>query len=387
MADASRIRILIIQPECHDRSHDSNDLVEQIIRGFPKDRYEVTSLFFQGAPDSRHPPSAADKVVYFDLPDSALKGMRLRLRHRLLDYCRQHDFHVVICNRYKPVSLVMQSNRWLGIPLCIGISHGIGEYKGFWRRRLARWFIDPRWRFVGVSSAVSDYLLRLDCGFTAANTLPINNALDIDATQAAFLSPEAARDELGLARDDFVMGSIGRLVRVKGHVFLLRAFARLHREFPAVRLMIIGDGKEEEGLRQEAAQLGIADKLILPGFRSQAARYARAFDLWVMPSLSEGLPRALLEGMCAGLPVVTSAIPALKPIAEGAGGVAVPAGNVDALSEGLRHYLAMPAAGRLAAGRKAYAYLREHFDLEAYQQSYRRLVEDNLPSTVQGKRK
>ena len=106
-----------------------------------------------------------------------------------------------------------------------------------------------------------------------------------------------------------------------------------------------------------------------------------------MPSLSEGLPRALLEGMCAGLPVVTSAIPALKPIAEGAGGVAVPAGNVDALSEGLRHYLAMPAAGRLAAGRKAYAYLREHFDLEAYQQSYRRLVEDNLPSTVQGKRK
>lgn len=377
-ATPNRIRLLIIQPECHDRSHDPNDLVEQMIAAFPKEKYEITSAFLQGQPSPSHPPSAAEHVAYFDLPDHALKGMRLRLRWQLFRFCRERRFDVAICNRYKPVSLLMQLNRWLNIPVCIGISHGLGEYKGFWRRQLARWNMDQRWRFVGVSSAVTDYLTGLSCGFTAQNTTAISNAIDIAATEQAFLSREAARAELGITPEACIVGSIGRLVRVKGHIFLLQAFARIHERFPQAQLAIIGDGKEEGALRQEITRLGLEDKVLLLGFRKQAARFAQAFDLWVMPSLSEGLPRALLEGMCARLPVISSDIPALKPIVQGAGGLAVPAATVEPLAAALESYLAKPADELRQAGQAAYDYLCQHHSIAGYQASYRGLVEAAL---------
>ncbi len=373
-----RIRMLIIQPECHDRSHDANDLVEQIIAAFPRADYEITSLFLQGRPTPKHPESRAEHVAYFDLPDGALRGMRLQLRQRLFSFCREGRFDVAICNRYKPVSLMMQLNRRLAIPVCIGISHGLGEYKGFWRRRLARWFMDERWRFVGVSTAVSDYLIGLGCGFVSENTQAINNAIDVGATESAFLPRAAARAEFGFDEGDFVMGSIGRLVRVKGYTTLVSAFSRVHERFPAARLLIIGDGREEGSLRTEIERHGLAGKVMLPGFRNQAARFARAFDLWVMPSLSEGLPRALLEGLCARLPVITSDIPAMKPIVEGAGGVVFPVGNTGALAEALQEALSAPPEVRTAAGEAGYRHLCEHFAIDVYQAGYRRLVEERL---------
>ena len=76
----SRKKILILQPECHDRSHDANDLVEQMISAFPKEKYELTSAFVRGKRTKEHPTSCADKIVYFDMPKRAMSGLPLRLR-------------------------------------------------------------------------------------------------------------------------------------------------------------------------------------------------------------------------------------------------------------------------------------------------------------------
>ena len=261
-----RIKILQLQPECHDRSHDPADLAEQIVAAFPKDRHEITSAFLQGKPEPSQPASCAEKTHYFDLPESAFKGLRLRLKWTLFRFCRQHAFDVVICNRYKPVSAIQSLNRWLKIPVCIGISHGLGEYKTAWRRLFAKLAIDRRWHFVGVSEAVTQYLIQQKCGFTRSNTSTINNAIDIVQTEAVLFSRDEARTRLRLPSAAVLVGAIGRLAKVKGHIHLIRGFSRVAREFPEAELALIGDGKEEAALREAASQLEIAPRVHFLGW-------------------------------------------------------------------------------------------------------------------------
>ena len=374
----SRKKILILQPECHDRSHDANDLVGQMISAFPKEKYELTSAFVRGKKTKDHPASCADKIVYFDMPKRAMSGLRLRLRWSLYLFCRREKFDVVICNRYKLISMIMQLNRLLKIPVCIGVIHGLGDYRSRLRRVFSKRLVTLQWRFVGVSAAVKDYLLGLGCGFTDQNTVVIDNAIDVQATEAMHFSREEARRILELPIHARVFGSIGRLATVKGYVYLIRAFAQISTKHPDTLLAIVGDGQQEAELLEEINRLGLKERVRLLGFRKQACRFVRAFDLWVMPSLSEGLPRSLLEGMSGHLPLITSDIPSLRPIVCKAGGLLVPPEDSVALAEALDSVLTLPSAEFKALGEEAYRYLIEHLSIDKYKQGYMLLVEGRL---------
>jgi len=375
---SQRIRVLQLQPDCHGGSHDPTDLAEQIVAAFPRERYEVTSAFLQGRPTPEQPKSCAEHVHYFELPDRAMRGLRLGAFRALWRFCRAGSFDVVICNRYKPVNLLMTINRWWRIPVCIGISHGFGEYDTFQRRRRFAASLRPNWRFVGVSPAVRDYLTGLGCGFTLDNTVAITNALDIELVENMLLSRSEARAELGLPQEIRLIGTTGRLVRVKGHRYLIEAFAAIASRYPDVHLAIIGDGEKEAELRETVARLGLADRVHLLGWRSRAKRYIRAFDIWTMPSLVEGLGLALLEGMIGRLPVIASDIPAMRPLIDGAGGIPVPPADADALAAALDQYLNLDDETLRHKGEQAYAYVRKQHSIDNYRTAYRALVEQSL---------
>ena len=373
-----RVKILQLQPDYNENSHNYSDLAEQIVAAFPKDRYAVTSAFIRGKPSEEHPASRAEKTVYFDFPHTALSGSRVRLMWTIYRFCRREKFDVVICNRYKQVNMLMLLNRWLKIPLCIGISHGFGEYDPFWRRQRAKLLIDESWRFVGVSPAVARHLVDQRCGFTQENTTAIINAIDIYKAESEQLSRHQAREALGLPQESRLIGAAGRLVAVKGHIHLLRAFANIADKHADALLAIIGEGRERSRLESEIARLGLHGRVHLPGFRAGAKRYVRAFDIWTMPSLSEGLGLALLEGMSGHLPIIASDIPAMRPLTEGAGGLTVPPADVDALADALDRYLSLSAADLKAKGEMAYTYLCKYHAIGKYHSEYLSLVESAL---------
>jgi glycosyltransferase involved in cell wall biosynthesis len=374
----SRIKVLQLQPDYHENSHNYSDLAEQIIAAFPKDKYDVTSAFIRGKPTPDHPESRAEKTVYFDFPEDALHGLRLRVFWHIFRFCREEKFDVIICNRYKQVNLVMMLNRFLKIPVCVGISHGLGEYEKFWRRKRAQFLMNDAWHFVGVSPAVRNDLLKKNCGFTEQNTVAITNAIDIERAESEQYSREEARAQLNLPQNARIIGAAGRLVRVKGHQYLIRAFAKVSEKHQDAHLCILGNGREAAALHAEIARHGIQEKIHLPGFVAGAKRYVRAFDIWCMPSLMEGLGLALLEGMIGHLPIIASDIPAMRFIIDGAGGIAVPPADTDALAKALDEYLALPTSERIAKGEKAYAYLRENHGIAAYRNGYLALVEKAL---------
>ncbi|WP_025130427.1 glycosyltransferase family 4 protein [Pseudomonas sp. PH1b] len=381
---SQRFKVLQLQPDYNVKSHDFADLAEQIVKALPAERYEVTAAFLRGRPGPSDPVSRADHSVYFEFSDKSLKGMRLRAMWRLYQFCRKEKFDVVICNRFKPVNMMLTLNRWLKVPLCIGISHGFGEYDRLYRRRQTQRLIDRHWRFVGVSPAVKQYLLDCQCGFTDQNTWAITNAIDIEQAEALQHSRERSRELLGLDPSVRLIGALGRLVPVKGQTYLLQAFAQLKDKYPEAQLAIIGAGREEANLRAEIERLGLQGRAHLLGFKENALQYVRAFDIWTMPSLAEGLGLALLEGMSGHLPVIASNVPAMLPLIEGAGGLAVEPANVPALAAALDNYLGLSDEALAAKGEQAYRYLQNEHDIEVFREEYRQLIDSGLSQAGKG---
>lgn len=139
------------------------------------------------------------------------------------------------------------------------------------------------------------------------DTLPsqvrlISNGVDIDEVQTA---QKADVDDSAA----FVIGYIGRLVPLKNVETLLAAMQLVQSKGQQVRLSIVGEGPERSALEQRAKDLGISNQVDFLGFRDDAVTFLKTFNLFVLPSLSEGIPRCVMEAMAAGIPVVASDIP------------------------------------------------------------------------------
>jgi glycosyltransferase involved in cell wall biosynthesis len=359
----------------------ASDLAEQIIQGLSDDRYEVTTAFLRGRPDPNDSESRAARSVYFDFKQSELKGLkRFRALWQLYQHCRREQYDVIIAHRFKPMNMLMLLNLKLKVPVCIGIQHGIGDFDRFFRRFEALILSRPNWKTVGVSRAVCEYLVNCGSGFNSGNTIQINNAIDVERAESLQLTRAEARADLDLSQDAWILGCIGRLVPAKGHTFLIEAFSQIQSDYPGVHVAIIGEGRSRQLLESAIKQYGVQGRVHLLGARDDALQYVRAFDAFAMPSTTEALPLALLEGMSGHLPVLGSDIDSLRSILEDCGGQMFESENVDSLTKELSSLLQMNEDERQSKGEQAYSYLCANHDINDFRQQYRDLIESLLSS-------
>ena len=116
----------------------------------------------------------------------------------------------------------------------------------------------------------------------------------------------ALRKELGVAEDEILFGHVGRFTQQKNHAGLLTLFASLKKEMPRARLVLVGGGALEQQVRQQAKELGLENSVIFAGVRGDMQRFYHAMDVFLLPSLFEGLPVVLVEAQAAGLPCFVS---------------------------------------------------------------------------------
>jgi glycosyltransferase involved in cell wall biosynthesis len=142
------------------------------------------------------------------------------------------------------------------------------------------------------------------------------------------------REELGWTPARPVVGTVARLHRQKGVIHLLRAAPQVFGAFPDATIAVVGDGPERDRLRREARRLGLDSRFQFLGERNDAAEVLALFDLFVLPSLWEGLPFVLVEAAALSRPIVATAVDGVPEVLDdGKTGLLVPPGDPPALSE------------------------------------------------------
>lgn len=191
----------------------------------------------------------------------------------------------------------------------------------------------------------------------------------IDAGAKHKEAQTAARRQLGLPDAGALLACIGNLYPVKHHACLVRALPSL----PETHVAIAGRGEEENNLTGLASDLGVGDRLHLLGLLDDVVPLLCAADVFVHPSLSEGLPLAVLEAMAHGLPIVASRVGGIpEAIEAGVSGALVPPDDADALAETIAQILESPERSR-ALAQQARARAIAEFSVDTMVDRYQRL--------------
>lgn len=366
-----KLRLLLLQTR-HIES--ISYLSTELVKAFPQEHYEVTMVYLEsGEPDEGD--QFAQECIFLGLDKTDYKGLRLKALKKLGDFLQARQFDVVIANMYKPINLLMQLRHLVNAPLCIGIIHAFGEFDRWGRRMMMRWMIDSRWRIVGVSQALCDYLIGANCGLHSGNTLVINNAIDVSAVVDRALISATARNALKLPSIGMVFGTVGRTVKGKRQLELVKAFHQFVGDRSDVFLAVVGDGELHAELVAYVANHDLQDKVYLCGYVPQAVKYLRAFDVFVFPSEAEGFGVALLEAMALSLPAIVNQIEPLKSIVAGTG-LMVDSANINDMAQAIEYYYRLPHAERSQAGVANFIRASQLYDIGTYRKAYRELVDN-----------
>lgn len=230
---------------------------------------------------------------------------------------------------------------------------------------------------VAVSEVVRESTLRR-LGAAPASVVTIHNGIDIDAVVFAS-DRRLARRELGLPESALVLVSVGRLVALKGHRYLIEALTVIRRERPDAVLLIVGSGPLREGLGRLAEKHDVAGAVRFLGTGIELAeRATAASDVLVAPSLSEGFGLVVLEAMAMGRACVAARTGGLAEIVEDEGsGLLVPPADADALAGAILHLAAAPAL-RERMGRRGRAIAESRFGIRDSARRIAQLYEDIL---------
>jgi glycosyltransferase involved in cell wall biosynthesis len=250
-----------------------------------------------------------------------------------------------------------------GVPIVIGTEVNIYEHKQPHHALAERLLMRGTDRVIVSAESVRDFYVR-QVHATPAKVDVIYNAVDWSQLQTT-TGREAMRSSLGVPAAAPLGGIIARLTEQKAHRHLFDAMASTP-ELGSLHLLVVGDGNLREELRRQVEQLGLSSRVYFLGARRDLGNLLGAIDVFVMPSLWEGLPLSMVLAMGAGLPVVATRVAGIPEVVQdGVTGILVAPADVPALGSALARLVADPAL-RQTMGAAASAFVRPRFGVDTY---------------------
>ena len=216
-------------------------------------------------------------------------------------FFREHPEYRIVHSHLDCMSAIpLKAAKKHGVPVRIGHAHNSNQ------PRDAKYLLKLFYKRMIAGQATQLFACSEEAGrwmFGNADFRVLNNA--IDAGKYAFDADirSTVRHELGLPADALVVGHVGRFDPLKNHRFLVEIFEKMPED---ARLLLVGDGVLRPDVEQQAEALGIRDRVLFTGVRTDVDRLLQAMDVFLMPSLFEGLPVSIVEAQAAGLPCLIS---------------------------------------------------------------------------------
>jgi len=274
----------------------------------------------------------------------------LRTVRAIRRFCRVHGVEVIHSHGYKSNIYSYLANRALGIRLVTTCHNWIDSgSKMSLYTKLDKFFLRKFDSVVAVSDDVKRQLL--EAGIRPEKLRVIGNGIQAEKFKTVDGTAEKVRKSLGIPAGALVAGTVGRLSPEKAHDLLLKAAAEVCAKRDDCFFLLVGDGPQRASLEELARSLGINKRVVFAGRRSDIPEVLSAMDLFVLSSLTEGQPMALLEAMAAGKPSVSTRVGDVpKILKEGEAGLIVPPSDSGALADAmLRVFADQALAARLSA--------------------------------------
>ncbi len=283
----------------------------------------------------------ADKLreagVKVTVKDESQHGF-LTLVNQVKQYCRANDIDILHTHRYKENIIGGLAKKAGAVKHLVQTIHGLPEpfsgIKGlkagvfnYFNRYYMRNYFD---RIQAVSSQIKTVMSEV---VPEDSIWVVYNSINPENVRLYRMKPEILT-ELQIPEDTPVVGTVGRLVPIKGFDILIRAHKILMETIPEARLILVGDGPLREDLESEARALGIEKSVIFTGYRKDVLDIINSFSLFALSSYNEGVPTVVLEAMSLGIPVVSTAVGGVpEVITDEDSGLLVPPGTPERLAE------------------------------------------------------
>jgi glycosyltransferase involved in cell wall biosynthesis len=262
--------------------------------------------------------------MHFPLDLSPLSGIIRLARQKKINLIHTHGSRANLLGRL--------GAKWLGVPCLTTVHSSLAhDYLSPWSARTALGLDRLTLSLTAGIITVSEYLAKEVASRGGRNIVTIYNG----QTPISFADPSSSRRRFrlkwGIPTDALIIGTIGRLHPAKGQIYLIKTAAQLYLKYSNLHLLLIGDGPLRQDLELELKRNPVPHTIT--GYLPQAYEALPAMDLFVLPSVSEGMGLVLLEAMQAGVPIVASAVGGIpEVIRDGKDGLLVPPGNVAGFS-------------------------------------------------------
>lgn len=322
-----------------------------------------------------------------DLRQAGIEVFPLRVRShwqlsavlRLARFMRQQRVDIVHTHLFVGEFFGRLAAKLAGVPVAISTAQNayapgylLPRAQVLAERLLAR--LDDR--LVAVSQGARDYLIQVE-GVTPARIEVVPNAIAWPEPVLP-VQVEATRRDLGAEGRSPLLGTVARLTPQKGLVYLLQALVTLRTRFPNLFCVIIGEGELRAELEALAGRWALQHHVRFCGLRRDVPAVLQCLDLFVLPSLFEGLPLALLEAMAAGRPVVaTDVAGSSEVIKDGVSGRLVPPGDATALAQAMAELLDDRERAQ-ALARRGQETVRQRYTIGPVAKAYERIYEELL---------
>ncbi|HSL21154.1 MAG TPA: glycosyltransferase family 4 protein [Vicinamibacterales bacterium] len=287
------------------------------------------------------------------------------VRHAIATFATER-FDLVHCHGYRADLLGCIVSTCFGVP-AVATVHGFIPNDRYLRlyRRLDLALLRRFAKVMAVSGQIKEELV--GGGVAPDRVEVITNGIAWASARDREGSRREIRAQLGISEDDFVFGFVGRLSEEKGLTCLLRSLQGLSAAGGArCRALLVGDGPQRSALERLATGLGVGANVAFAGFQANPSRWYAAMDAFVLPSLTEGTPMALLEAMAHQLPVIATAVGGVPGmLAHQESGILVPPSEPDRLRDAMRSVAGNPEL-RLRLGERAARTVRQQFDADGW---------------------
>jgi len=361
--------------------------VYYLATSLPKDRYDVTVAC--GAGGLLIPKLQEAGIDVIQVP-SLLREINpiqdFFAFIQLFRIIREKRPHIVHANSTKAGFLGRLAARLAGVPIVLFTAHGFFLYEPFWRTEERFMYVCIEWlgaklsdRIIAVCEADRQKMIAYSIA-SPYRILVVHNGLEFSHLVSA-RNPQRLRQDSSEVEGKLV-GTVANFYPIKGLHYFIEGAALVKQVMPEVRLAIVGDGEQWRELRNLARQLDLDPETLFLGHRDDVPELLPLFDVFVLSSVAEGLPFALLEAMAAARPVVATAVGGVPElILDGQTGLLVPPKDPQALAEAVISLLKNSSRAR-AMGLAARQRVLSHFTVDRMiaetEQIYRRLLAKKL---------